>query len=565
MFRKLLLAVFASALMAATAWARATDTGKPVKVITDADLTGASNLTWYPDTVYHLHGFVFLESGGRLTILPGTIIKGDTGQASNATALIICRGARCYANGTQKDPIIMTSVLDTVDSQTDIGVDDKGLWGGLLICGKASISDNSDGFRQDHLEGIPLVGGLPDPRTEYGAIGGDTTTIDNNDTSGSLSYVSIRHPGSVLEANVEINGLSLGGVGRGTHFDHIETYCSNDDGIEWFGGTVDMKYIIDFYGDDDGFDTDEGYSGRNQFMFRLMSDLRGNKGNENDGAEAPPDVGPFGNRAWANQTLIGPGCPNAGASYEMALIYRDNCPIRFRQNIVTDFSKQIISFPGAGAQPNTDPRMTVDTAWVFTDNIWWKFGCHACLPGAMDTSVVDTPTCVIARARAIGDALHEPMRSYFQNGNKNNREIDPQLTSYSRPHFYNAHTLNPRPRPGSPAASGYPGPDVTEGDPWFTHTTYAGGVSPDSMAADGNWLCGWTAISQYGFLTEVRGDLNNDYSFTPADVVIELNVVFLGSQSTLCKADTNCDGSLTPSDVVNELNWVFLGTLLPCA
>ncbi len=195
MFRRSLLSVFALTLLAAAASARTTDTGKPIKAVFDADLTGSSNVTWYPDTVYELKQFVFLESGGKLTILPGTIVKGDTGTAANAKALIISRGAKIDARGTKANPIIFTSLLDTVDSQTDLPVDARGLWGGLIILGQARISD---GKFEEAIEGIPLVGGLPDPRALYGGLGGDTTTFNDDDSSGVLEFVCIRHGGSVL-------------------------------------------------------------------------------------------------------------------------------------------------------------------------------------------------------------------------------------------------------------------------------------------------------------------------------------------------------------------------------
>ncbi|MCI0595726.1 MAG: T9SS C-terminal target domain-containing protein [candidate division Zixibacteria bacterium] len=544
MLRKILLSVFALILLAASVRARTTDTGKPTKNVFDADLTGGNTYNWVKDTVYVLRNFVFLESGGTLNIQAGTIVKGDTGTQANAKALIISRGANINALGTKADPIIFTSILDTVDSQTDLTVDSRGLWGGLIMLGQARISD---GKFEEAIEGIPLVGGLPDPRALYGGLGGDTTTFDDNDNSGELRYVSIRHGGSVLEANNEINGLTLGGVGRGTVFNYVEVFGNADDGIEFFGGVPDIKYAVTSYGDDDGFDTDEGYRGRIQFGFRLISDLVGNNGSENDGAENPITTTPFTEQTWYNCTFIGSGVGAPLSTNDRGFHIRDNAAPHLHNSIFTEFDELVMAYEATNTLP------VVGTDFVATDNIWWRFGCNGGAVGALGL----TPQCVV-------DPGAHGISAYLTNPANNNDEVDPMLTAIGRPHAYNARVLDPRPQSSSPATSGYPDPSLS--DPWFTSVTYAGAFPPNDVSAypDGNWLCGWTALAQYGFLTLQRGDLDNNGSFSPADVVTQLNAVFSGLAKDYCQADTNCDGQLTPSDVVNELNRVFSGTPLPC-
>jgi hypothetical protein len=122
--------------------------------------------------------------------------------------------------------------------------------------------------------------------------------------------------------------------------------------------------------------------------------------------------------------------------------------------------------------------------------------------------------------------------------------------------------LDPRPQAGSPANSGYPDPSLA--DPWFTSVTYAGAFSSDSTSESGTWLCGWTALAQYGFLVQRRGDLTGDNVISPADAVAQSSVVYLGNPAHLCRADSNCDGTITAADYVNVLNNVYLGTPLPC-
>jgi hypothetical protein len=194
----------------------------------------------------------------------------------------------------------------------------------------------------------------------------------------------------------------------------------------------------------------------------------------------------------------------------------------------------------------------VGTDWTFSDNIWWRFGCNGGATGALGLA-----TCV-------SDPGAKGIIAYLTNPANNNDEVDPMLTAIGRQHAVNARVLDPRPQAGSPANSGYPDPSLA--DPWFTSVTYAGAfpVNDPATNPDGNWLCGWTALAQYGFLTTLRGDLNGDGSVTSADMVTQLNLVFLGGTADYCRADGNCDGSLTSADVVTLLNRAFLATPLPC-
>ena len=213
----------------------------------------ASDVTWTPDQIYLLEGKVVVANGATLTILPGTIIKGDQGTESLASALIIARGAQINACGTVSQPIIFTSVLDDIQigqlSGTNLQENDFGLWGGLIVLGNAPISAG-DGDTESQIEGIPAV-------ESYGAFGGTNPT----DNSGSLCYISIRHGGTALSAGKEINGLTLGGVGSSTTINNIEVIANFDDGIEFFGGTVNASNLIVGFQGDDGIDVDMNYSG----------------------------------------------------------------------------------------------------------------------------------------------------------------------------------------------------------------------------------------------------------------------------------------------------------------
>ncbi len=209
--------------------------------------------TWTSDNVYELAGKVVVNNGVTLTIEPGTIIKGREGSGTLSSALVVAKGGKIYADGTPTNPIIFTSVLDNIEIGEVVGTNldenDNGLWGGLIVLGNAPISA-ADGDNITQIEGIPVS-------DSYGAFGGNDVT----DNSGSLSYISIRHGGALIGAGNEINGLTLGGVGNGTNVSNIEVVGNLDDGVEFFGGTVNTSNILVSYQGDDGIDIDMNYSG----------------------------------------------------------------------------------------------------------------------------------------------------------------------------------------------------------------------------------------------------------------------------------------------------------------
>lgn len=177
----------------------------------------------------------------------------------------------------------------------------RSLWGGIVILGNAPtsiglISGNSvvgstagdiagdflDEVYEGFVEGLNIV--------EIGArgvYGGHNP----NDSSGVMRFVSVRHGGSSIGEGNELNGITFGGVGRGSVMEYLEVYANGDDGFEWFGGTSDHKYLISLHNNDDSFDIDEGYTGRGQFWFSLQLDdqINGDHGGEHDGTDANHD------------------------------------------------------------------------------------------------------------------------------------------------------------------------------------------------------------------------------------------------------------------------------------
>jgi hypothetical protein len=213
--------------------------------------------TWTADNVYVLDRKVVVQEGVTLTIEPGTIIKGRAGTGSLSSALIVARGAKINAKGTASNPIIFTAEADNIEPGQKMGTNlnetNNGLWGGLIVLGKATCSFKND-VTQLQIEGIPA----DDTFGLYGAVDGVFTDDDN---SGVLEFVSIRHGGTLIGEGNEINGLTLGGVGSGTTINNIEVVANVDDGIEFFGGTVNVSNILIWAQGDDALDVDQAYSG----------------------------------------------------------------------------------------------------------------------------------------------------------------------------------------------------------------------------------------------------------------------------------------------------------------
>ncbi len=239
-------------------FAACTDETEPTPEILTSEnevISGAltANATWTADNMYELASKVVVEDGITLTIEAGTIIKGRTGVGSLATGLIVARGGKLIAEGTAAKPIIFTSIEDNIEigqlMGSNLTSEDVEKWGGLIILGKAPISAEN-GDTESQIEGIPAS-------DAFGAYGGDVA----NDNSGSLKYISVRHGGALIGDGNEINGITLGGVGSGTIMDFIEVYATLDDGIEFFGGTVNVTNVIVSHQQDDGLDIDQNFSG----------------------------------------------------------------------------------------------------------------------------------------------------------------------------------------------------------------------------------------------------------------------------------------------------------------
>lgn len=255
-------------------------------------LTGAlTSRTLTADKKYLIRGQVFVRSGQTLTIEPGTVLFGE--KRTRGT-LIIDRGGRLIANGTVDKPIVMTSNQAPGDR-------DRGDWGGLILLGNAATNQVD-----------PAIEGV-DPAVFFGgnpANVNSSNTAVNTENSGILRYLRVEFAGIELSPNNETNSITLGGLGNGTVMEYCQVSYGGDDGFEWFGGTINGKYLISFNTWDDDFDVDYGWSGNVQFgvavRYPSYADQSGSNIFECDNGINDDPVQPFTTGTFSNITGIGP-------------------------------------------------------------------------------------------------------------------------------------------------------------------------------------------------------------------------------------------------------------------
>jgi hypothetical protein len=264
----------------------------------------STNVALQSGKTYLMKGFVRIQDGASLTIPAGTIIYGDY---NSQGSLIVLPGGKIYAEGTMENPIVFTSQFTKEGSTQSPNYGD---WGGIIILGKAPI--NVPG-------GTAKIEG---PGDYYGGT-------DPEDNSGVMKYVRIEYPGIAFSPNNEINGLTFGGVGRGTVIDYVQVSYSGDDSFEWFGGTVNAKHLIAYRGWDDDFDTDFGFSGKLQYLLGVrdpqIADQSQSNGFESDNDGSGSLNNPRTSPTWWNVTLVGPA---KDAATQFNSLYRRGMHLR---------------------------------------------------------------------------------------------------------------------------------------------------------------------------------------------------------------------------------------------
>lgn len=321
---------------------------------------GIGTTTLTKDKTWVLNGFVFVNAGQTLTIEPGTVVKGKSGQGENASALIVAKGGTIDAEGTATEPIIFTAEADGtrqaadgsgLENEGNLPISARGLWGGVIILGEAQLN-SSPGTTS--IEGIPTT----EKRGNYGGT-------NDAHSSGTFAYASIRHGGTDIGAANEINGLTLGGVGTGTDIHHVEIIGNADDGIEFFGGKANTHHMLVVGCNDDGIDYDEGYRGDNQFIVVYQVEGAGDHGGEHDGGTSPEDGTPYAVPHFWNVTYSG-----RISGGDALLNIRDNAGSNYQNSIFTNWKDGIEIEDLASGQ---DSKARLDAGDIkIQHNIFWN-------------------------------------------------------------------------------------------------------------------------------------------------------------------------------------------------
>lgn len=412
---------------------------------------GIGTRTLKKDVNYLIDGFVFVNEGQVLTIEAGAVIRFKPGQADEASALIVARGGKIMAEGTAANPIIFTAQAD--DLKGSIPIYAQGLWGGLIILGRAPV--NAPGG-EAHIEGIPLS-------EERGYFGGN----DKTDNSGVLRYMSIRHGGTNIGQDNEINGLTLGGVGNETQIEFIEVISNKDDGVEFFGGTVNTRYMLVAFCGDDAFDYDMGYTGKGQFWLAIQSQAGGDRLIEADGNSYGHALNqPYSMPVIYNATLIG----KRGNTGAQAISFETNAAGKIYNSILMNEDNGVL-FSFSGFRENSYTQLQSGRLQI-ANNLFFNVAN-------------ETPNGIFRVTGINGENVSEQqdmVQLYFAEANNKIGNPGFQITdAYYR--------LNPENNIVFGELQAYT-------DPWFIQVPYKGAVYGE------NWARGWTLLSQSGLLAD---------------------------------------------------------------
>jgi hypothetical protein len=458
------------------------------EITVDSDIT--RNTKWTKDNVYIIDKSIFVKNGATLLIEPGTLILGTSNVLNDTRgSLVVTRDGTIDAVGTKEEPIVFTAKEEYDGVALDPAMGDGGYWGGVVILGNAPINfytGPTTNANENEIEGFP-AGSTLDIR--YGGR-------DSSDSSGRLKYVSIRFGGYEFAPNKEINGLTLGGVGFGTEIENIEIISNTDDGIEFFGGTVNTKRIAVAFAQDDSFDIDEGHRGFHQFWFSIQNadGTIGDRGGEWDGGNGTTKTGsPFTNTRIYNATILGNGVNSDPAAINDGIYLDDNFAGQIHNSLLHDFNGSMVVNSGDGIG---------SPAPSFLNTTFGLFGS-----GQGDVDLVS--------------------------GTGVTKNVDPILRGISR--IANGG-LDPRPATNSPlltgSLSGFPS-DAPAG--FFEPVNYRGAFG------DTNWLDGWSYLSQKGYLKvdDVPVVEAPEFKVQPRSAVVALNSkVVLKARATADSAPT---------------------------
>ena len=419
-----------------------------------------------------ISGIVYVDAGVTLTVQAGATVKATYSGTSTA-ALIIKRGAKIMAVGTLAKPIIFTSASPTPVS---------GDWGGIELLGKAAINSSNGGAAGLYIP----EGGFNNAAGDGLAGSGDALvpTPVNDDNSGIMQYVRIEYAGYAFLPNQEINSLTMACVGSGTTIDHIQVSYAKDDAFEWFGGTVNCKYLISFKTQDDDFDTDNGYSGSVQFGLIVrdssIADVSKSESFESDNDGSGSTLTPKTNAVFCNVTSFGPQATqsNIGNSNYLgaAVQIRRNSSLSIFNSAFVGWSKGILIDAGLGSP--TDLNITAGTLQ---------------LSGILLISC-KTPIDYTASTSAPTGGSAASLSTWFTSNTKN--KIITQTANqntYTRPFDYTNPDFGPFGNSAvviPTASNNFFDDPILVARTFIKKVDFIGGIAP--AGEDANWFKGWT-------------------------------------------------------------------------
>ncbi len=490
--------------------------------------------TWTADNTYNLRAQIFVEDGATLTIEPGVVIASDSdvvGQPGGG--LVVARGGQIFALGTQTEPIIFTSIADVAtwaadgshptgkDPETGAWREAANEWGNVTLMGRGYISEDAivgntpapSASNYAEMEGLLVpVGEL---KTRYG---GD----DDNDDSGTFKFVSIRYGGKILTLNNELNGLSVGGVGRETDIHHVEIMNNVDDGVEVWGGTVNFKYLSIWNIGDDSLDIDQGYRGQIQNVLLVQGhSLNASQGSgvgdnlcETDGAE-DSFYQPVTTTTIYNLTAIGQPVPGAG---DHGTAWRDNARVQYRNSIFMDLGEKLVAFDnvdgdggdgyGAGGTLSWADTWTTDssvTSAVNPFNGTTEISPAEAYQAQQPGKLAEIKDSVFFRNLDAAAYTEATARGVFDAANNNvliagSDDADAPIQSLVRgaPVVKGGKTMLPviglDPRPKNAATASVAAAPAAG---FFSPESYRGAFAPGDT-----WLTQWTASDAFGFTND---------------------------------------------------------------
>jgi len=336
------------------------------------------------------------------------VLGSNAGQGT----LVILQGAKIDAEGDDMRPIIFTS-------EFPVGERSAGNWGGLVINGFAPTNQEN-----------------PQGEGDSGPYGGNNP----NDNSGTLRYARVEFAGIRFSDQNELNGIAMQGVGRGTTVDHVQVHFNQDDGIEFFGGTVDVKYVLITDAEDDSFDWTFGWQGRAQHVVVLQRFDSQDHGIEADNFENDPNIEPRSNPTIYNATFIG----NKNATeFAAGLMLRRGTGVTLGQSIVTNFA-DFAAVTGSDAE--ADWALVSITRSFFFNN-------EGVSPNDTERGIIENPANM-------------------------NRFTDPQIINPNS-------QIQPDPSPRTAAIVNVGASQPNDG--FFDSVPWAGGVNPNDPWTDDGW------------------------------------------------------------------------------